>query len=199
VTRIASIYGFLFAAVSVGQEANSARIVGQNSSPECAGGGVVWAVTTDCRISYRTAIDSSQGFVIEKIPAGDYRIIGVCLPAFSAPSPPIHVHPGETAAVSLNVRLWDSDGRSFRPSIPLHGRILDETGRPVGGATVTVRRDEGGCDESDSGPDGGFGFCSLLPGRFALDVQREGYRSQRIKVTLDPRRERVLDIRLHRR
>ena len=93
------------------------------------------------------------------------------------------------------------DGRSldvgtlvFGAPTTLSGTVLDATGRPVGGALVTVVRDTGRDGRVDmfralrdlaeapgplgattSQPDGSFSLAGLPPGRYVVRVRRGGY------------------------
>jgi 5-hydroxyisourate hydrolase-like protein (transthyretin family) len=68
---------------------------------------------------------------------------------------------------ATNVDITVSDPEEARD---LSGRVVDaETGQPVGGVRIAVRRvSSHGGNESESGPNGEFRFFGLLPGKYAL-------------------------------
>jgi hypothetical protein len=74
-----------------------------------------------------------------------------------------------------NVDITVSDPKEARD---VSGRVVDaETGQPVGGVRIEVRRvssdgsSRDGGHESESGPNGGFRVSGLLPGKYALLTQ----------------------------
>jgi hypothetical protein len=160
-------------------------------------------VTNDCLQSYRTPIDYEKGFAFESLPPGAYKLVAVCDGMFSALTNSIRVQPRETKTVYLDVKLWQGEfgGPTPPPSLPLDGRILDEFDRPVRGATVTVRRPrwDGGERETQSQPDGRFGFCNVLTGKFTLEVKHVGYRTGAVRLDFDGVTGKPLEIKLRRR
>ena len=64
--------------------------------------------------------------------------------------------------------------------IPIHGKLLDERGQPIVGATIDAFLECQGSDSTVSGPDGNFTLRTFKPNpRFQFQVLKEGY------VTID--------------
>ena len=192
--------------VAYSWSADTGRIVGAVTlypSSACERGGVVFAMTPDCRTSYRTTFDDRGKFAFDAIPSGTYDVMAGCQNAFSPPAQNIRVPPAETATLDLQVTAWrDESGHAMPPALPLNGRILDGAGRPIEGAIVTDTRKDplvGGGASSVSGPDGRFGICEVVPGRIPLEVKRQGYRTRTIRLTLDDSKITPTEIKLRKR
>jgi hypothetical protein len=183
-------------ALAIGcRAAETGRIVGTAQPGACSQGGIAWAATTDCRSFSRTAIDAQNRFAFESVPAGQYTILGVCGRSSASPPVDIRVLPGESTAVKLDLDAPDIEGTFEPPARPVFGRILDSTGRPLEGATITTGP---GVQSTVSAPDGRFGFCGAIMGKGRLTVKRDGYRTQTIGIPgsliVPP-----LEIKLHKR
>jgi hypothetical protein len=183
--------------VTVCQAADTGRIVGTAQPPNvCRLGGIAWAATSNCRVFYRTAIDSQNGFGFESIPPGSYTILGVCGRSSAAPPVDIRVLPGENTTVELELDAPDIEGIFEPPGRPLFGRILDRAGRPIEGATITTGP---GVQTTESGPDGRFGFCEAIAGKGTLTVKRDGYRTQTVRIKSDSVIVPPFEIKLRKR
>src|SRR5689334_20917621 len=104
---------------------DTGRIVGTAQPPNvCRLGGIAWAATSNCRVFYRTAIDSQNRFGFESIPPGSYTILGVCGRSSASPPVDIRVLPRESTTVELVLFAADIEGTFEPPGRPLFGRIL---------------------------------------------------------------------------
>ena len=67
------------------------------------------------------------------------------------------------------------------------GRVVDQTGKGLAGADVTLTRDQGSViQEVRSDDDGRFGFANLAPGLLEVTIVAEGFTAQTISRTLRP-------------
>jgi hypothetical protein len=196
------------ALVATACAADAGSIVGPNPVQGwCHPSSVVWALSSECLRSYRTVIDSEKGFAFQSLPAGTYKLYGVCDDGLwvvaSRWTEDIRIEPGEIKTVHLEWRLVEGEygEQPAPPSLPLSGRILDEAGRPLAGAIVTVHRRErdGGQKETDSESDGRFGFCRVSQGRLTLEVKRAGYLTVTTRIDVNIHNTKSLEIKLRRR
>ena len=176
----------LLALLSALKGANPGKIVGSISCDGAAASVVVWAVTSDCRTSYRTTEFDNNRFTLEAIPPAKYRLVGYCGPAFALPAPEVQVEPGMTAHVDLNAFVQANSSGQISPGVaPLNGRIVDGGGRPVSGVSVSGQGVQlWPKQETVSGPDGRFGFCAARLGPATLTLKRAGYRPRRLKLSI---------------
>ena len=157
---------------------------------------MAWAATSDCRVFYRTAIDSQNRFEFESIPSGSYTILGVCGRSSASPPVDIRILGRESKTVELVLFAPNIDGVFEPPPRPLFGRILDRAGRPIEGATITTGP---GVQTAQSGLDGQFGFCEGIAGRGTLTVKRDGYRTQTVRIKSDSLIVPPFEIKLRKR
>ncbi len=69
----------------------------------------------------------------------------------------------------------------------ISGRIFDQSGAAVGGARVTLaREDPSTSQEVLSGNDGQFSFSGITPGPYQLTIVAEGFSAKTFSVTLHP-------------
>lgn len=73
------------------------------------------------------------------------------------------------------------------------GRVTDQTGAMISGATVTLRNGAGKMRQTTSNPDGSFDLTEVLPGQYELGVTARGFESYRQTVDLKPRDMAMLD------
>src|SRR5579862_3949481 len=67
----------------------------------------------------------------------------------------------------------------------INGTVVDQSGAVVGGARITLSREDGvPTQEVLSGPDGQFTFSNVLPGPFRLVVNQAGFSAQISSGTL---------------
>jgi hypothetical protein len=166
--------------------AEPGRITGIINGPNCDGGGAaVWAVTSDCRRSYRTVQFQGDRFILEAIPPGSYKLVGYCFAAYTEPTPEFQVERGVTVEKNVSLDAGTLDGSDIPKGItPLNGRIVDDAGRRVEGATVTASVSGGLWGDSVTGVDGRFGYCALPPGKLSLVVKHPDYRTKTVKFSL---------------
>ena len=79
----------------------------------------------------------------------------------------------------------------------LIGRVTDETGAPLAGATVTVASPAllGGPRVEQTGADGRYEFPSLAPGVYSVRVERDGFIAQE-RTEVEVRLDRTTEIRV---
>lgn len=180
--RVAALFILAAASDSTGTGRITGRIRGL---PHLCGdeNTMVWAVTSDCKRSYRATDIQGDRFVFTSIPPGAYKLVAYCFPAYPRPTPEFRVETDRTAETDVEMELLSVDGGdgNFKGLTPLNGRIVDAGGHPVDGATVTNSVNN---DESVTGSDGRFGFCALPPEKIGLAVRHPAYRARTVKLKL---------------
>jgi hypothetical protein len=74
-----------------------------------------------------------------------------------------------------------------KTSAAVSGRVVDQTGKGLAGADVTLSRDQGSIiQEVQSDEDGRFAFANVAPGRIEVRIVAEGFTAQTITGTLRP-------------
>jgi hypothetical protein len=69
----------------------------------------------------------------------------------------------------------------------VRGRVVDQTGKGLAGADVTLSRDQGSIiQEVQSDEDGRFAFANVAPGLIEVTIVAEGFTAQTISGTLRP-------------
>jgi hypothetical protein len=177
----------IIGAVSVMNAAEPGRITGV---VQCDGTGannvVVWAITSDCRVSYQTTEFEQNRFVFDKVPPGTYTVVGSCDFAYALPSAEFAVRSGATTSVDVYMGMRIDEKGTVAPGIsPLNGRVVDEKGRAVSEATVraeTISFWPRG--ESTTDPAGRFGFCAVTQGRHSLVVSHPDYRTRKVQLSV---------------
>ena len=191
VTRVILLFLALSCLNSAGGAASfsdgeSGKITGTIRCDGAGGSVAVWAVTSDCRISYRTTSFNLNQFTLDSIPPGTCRLVGYCDPAFALPTPEFRVEPGTTIHMDVLTHIQSNGSGEIAPGIaPFNGRIVDEKGRPIPGVVVNA----GGVqvwpkEETVSGPDGRFGFCAARPGGLQLAITHPDYRPRNLKLSV---------------
>jgi hypothetical protein len=82
-------------------------------------------------------------------------------------------------------------GEDTEVQAKIMGKVIDEKGRPVGGATITCNG-----EETRTLFDGTFIFEDLAPCGHTVMTTQEGYRSQKIQVQVGEGEEAILELKL---
>ena len=88
-------------------------------------------------------------------------------------------------AIGLTTLATVAHAQDYTSGI-LSGRVMDEAGRPVAGATVTVRSSQGVTRSVVAGADGGFRIPALPVGAYTSRVEAAGYGATDGAVTVSP-------------
>jgi len=198
--------------ISTAATAQPGRVVVTYHGGIGSGNETIWLVRQDCRLSYKTAIFDHNRFAFESVLPGSYMAVGYeTYTRWSPPTEEFRVEPGATVTVSVYVNSTpcpSNDGSgSCEPTggVPLNGRIVDEDGQPVVGATVIASRldriSAWPSAATMSGPDGRFGYCEVAPGKLMLTVQQPTYRTRTMHLNLGAFNYSAgqLEIRIRRR
>lgn len=86
------------------------------------------------------------------------------------------------AAVALP---WSAAAQTS--GVPLSGRVVDEAGLPVPGATVTVRDSRGSFRKASTGGDGAFSVTDVERGMALVTVSSPGWQSRRMSAEIPVR------------
>src|SRR5215472_18068244 len=76
----------------------------------------------------------------------------------------------------------------------LQGRVLDESGGAIAGATVRLSSREGFAWSSVTDPSGAYSFDRLKAGDYALEIDAHNFRRQVETLRLDSQEDRALDV-----
>ena len=68
----------------------------------------------------------------------------------------------------------------------IHGRVLDPSGQPVGGAVVSLRSEPGTVRHATSLADGTFSFAALPPGTYELTASADGFAADAVRAVVAP-------------
>jgi protocatechuate 3,4-dioxygenase beta subunit len=104
-----------------------------------------------------------------------------------------------SAAVLALLTLAGVGPAAAQGSARVEGRVTDDFGRPVQGASVMLVADGAGARGGAvlSEQTGGFQFASVPPGSYRLRVEKPGYRAQEEAFTLRGGERRTVVLRLH--
>jgi Carboxypeptidase regulatory-like domain len=93
---------------------------------------------------------------------------------------PVSAAPDARASVTQQLPDQQSAGS-------IHGTVVDESGAPIGGAHVTVTRDDQSpAQELRSDEDGQFSIDNLPPGPFHIAIAADGFAGQSLSGVLHP-------------
>lgn len=113
------------------------------------------------------------------------------LATMSAPARAQQSPPGEGSDPGMGNSTTTKDGASERKDAQtpgsISGKVIDQSGAPVGGARVTlVREGQLQTQEVMTDDDGQFSFADVAPGPFQLTIASIGLASQTFDETLRP-------------
>jgi hypothetical protein len=167
--------------------AEPGRVIGIMNAPEGVAipGTTVWLVTKDCRTSYREKVDATGRFMFNAVPPGTYTLVGYCFTTMSRPVEEFRVEPGRTNEVKLEMWIPSFDGPGIPKGVaPFNGRIIDEAGHPIVGATVKDSNASPDWPGWVSGDDGRFGECRMGPGKLSLVITHPDYRARKLHLSV---------------
>ena len=103
--------------------------------------------------------------LVRRVSLAVAALLAVLVPAFAAPS--------------ADAQSWAGQGRA-------QGRVLDEEGEPITGATVTLEHEAlgGGPPPVESDAKGRWALLGLATGRWSLTIEADGYDTSRGWVTV---------------
>ena len=98
--------------------------------------------------------------------------------------------------LTLTLTLCAAHGRGQRPAASLTGRVVNELGEVVVGASVVVAGGPGSEKTVVTGGNGGYSVTNLAPGPYTLRISAQGFTQHEEQVELADGAPRVLDVTL---
>ncbi|HEX9986816.1 MAG TPA: carboxypeptidase regulatory-like domain-containing protein [Thermoanaerobaculia bacterium] len=139
----------------------------------------------EIEIAGSSRTDGDGRYRLEGVPVGQ-QMVRADHEAYVAVDRALQVQAGDN---HLDLRLNEG--------FAVAGRVVDNGGRPVGGAAVALQTAGPGSARQDvSGSDGAFRFAGVAAGRYNLSAQKQGFSSASQEVQLADRSADNLELRL---
>ena len=80
-------------------------------------------------------------------------------------------------------------------TVTIHGRVVDEQGKPVESAVIRLRhKDDIGTVETRSDAEGDFAFTALRKGSYLISAEKAGWRSPEASIVVSAEAQRIVDL-----
>jgi tetratricopeptide (TPR) repeat protein len=104
-----------------------------------------------------------------------------------------------TMILSASIALPQQPAPSGPVTVSIHGRVVDEEGKPAASAVIRVRyKDDDATVETRSDGDGDFIFESLRKGSYVITAEKGGWRSPEAVIIVSTDAQSIVDIVLER-